>query len=293
VIPELEVGDVLLADFLTWHGSHESETGEPRIMIQMVLQPLSDPSSSFQFGRSPEEWGPQVLPRRTTPMRTARPNIGILTLKEMIAYPAVDEAARMARGLCFDSPMNVEARLILADIINKQGHQGDNLLHGLAVNGHVSDLLDTAEEGLLMLSREVDKALGRPSRLTLELTAEVGAQLDVSKEAQRILERDLKDSRNELSQSAGELWKCREDLKAAQADSAAFALKTAELSAELARREAELAGAKSELADSRADLAQARTELARSREALASVHASTSWKLTAPVRRLVSALKRR
>jgi hypothetical protein len=272
VIPELEVGDVLLADFLTWHSSIESLTSAPRIMVQIVLQPLSDPSTSFQFGRPPEEWGASILPRRTTAMRTARPNVGIVTVKEMVAYPAIDEAARMARGLCFDSPMNVEARLLLAEIINKKGDTGDNLLHGLSGNGFVSGLLENAEEGLVELSKAVDVALGRPSRLTLELTKAVGAQLEASKEAEFILQRDLRDSRNELSQSAGELWQSREDVKAAQAEIADLSLKSAELSAELTRIQA---------------------ELTRSQEALASVLASASWKLTAPLRRMVSAIKRR
>jgi hypothetical protein len=273
VIPELEVGDVLLADFLTWHSSGESVTGAPRIMIQLVLQPLSDPSSSFQFGRTAKEWGPQVMPRKTTPMRTARPSIGILTLKEMIAYPAIDEAARMARGLCFDSPMNVEARLILADIIKKQGHQGDNLLHGLAKNGHVDDLLETAEDGLVLLSKAVDEALGRPSRLTRELTAELSRQLEASREAERIAQRDLKDSRNELSESAGELWKTREALKTAEAQIA------------------DLSPIAEDLAQTQAELARVQAELAVSQQTLASVLTSASWKMTGPLRRVVSAMR--
>jgi chromosome segregation ATPase len=208
-------------------------------------------------------------------MRTARPSIGILTLKEMIAYPAIDEAARMARGLCFDSPMNVEARLILADIIKKQGHQGDNLLHGLAKNGHVDDLLETAEDGLVLLSKAVDEALGRPSRLTRELTAELSRQLEASREAERIAQRDLKDSRNELSESAGELWKTREALKAAEAQIA------------------DLSPIAEDLAQTQAELARVQAELAVSQQTLASVLTSASWKMTGPLRRLVSALKRR
>jgi hypothetical protein len=271
VIPELEAGDVLLADFLTWHSSIESLTSAPRIMVQLVLQPLSDPSTSFQFGRSPKEWGEPKLVRRTTAMRTARPNIGITTVKELIAYPAIDEAARMARGLCFDSPLNVEARLLLAEIIQSKGDTGDNFLHGLSGNGHVSGLLADAEDGLMELSKAVDIALGRPSRLALGPST-IGAELEASQKTQLRLQMDLQDSRNELSQSAGELWQSREDVKAARAEIAELSLKSAELSAELMRSQA---------------------ELTRSKEALASVLASSSWKLTAPVRRMVSAIKRR
>jgi len=279
VIPELEAGDVLLADFLTWHSSIESLTSAPRVMVQIVLQPLADPSTSFQFGRPPKEWGPTILPRRTTAMRTARPNIGIVTVKEMVAYPAIDEAARMARGLCFDSPMNVEARLLLAEIIEKKGDTGDNLLHGLSGNGYLSGLLESAEDGLVELAKAVDAALGRPSRLTLELTSTIGAELEASKLDQFKLQRDLQDSRNELSQSAAALWQSREDLKTAQAELADASLNSAELSAELTRTQAQLT--------------DTQAELARTQEALASVLASASWKLTAPLRRMVSAIKRR
>jgi hypothetical protein len=279
IIPELEVGDVLLADFLTWHSSHVSESGAPRIMIQMVLQPLSDPSTSFQFGRDPEAWGVPKMPRRTTPMRTARPTIGITTVKEMVAYPAVDEAARMCRGLCLDSRKNVEAHLLMAEIIAVKGDTGDNLLHGVSKNGTVAGLLSYAEDGLLELSRELDTALGHPSRLTAELTVTMTVELEAAQNAQALAERYLNDSRNELSESAAALWQSRHDLAAAQAQMADWSAKWAGLSAELARNQDELA--------------RSQDELALSQEALAGVLASASWKLTAPLRRVVSAIKRR
>jgi hypothetical protein len=272
IIPELEVGDVLLADFLTWHSSHVSETGAPRIMNQMVLQPLSDPSTSFQFGHDPEAWGIPKMPRRTTPMRTARPTIGITTVKEMVAYPAVDEAARMCRGLCLDSRLNVEAHLLMVEIIKEKGDTGDNLLHGVSKDGTVEGVLSYAEDGLLQLSKDMDIALGRPSRLTIELTATMGAQLEAAQKAQALAERDLKDSRDELSQSAGELWKSRRDLATAQEQMVDLSDKSTELSAELTR---------------------CQDELAASKDVLASMLASASWKITGPLRRVVSAIKRR
>jgi hypothetical protein len=272
VTPEMEVGDVLIADFLTWHASGESETGAPRIMIQLVLQPLSDPSSSFQFGHSPEEWGPQVMPRKTTPMRTARPSIGILTVKEMVAYPAVDEAARMCRGLCLDSRKNVEAHMLMAEIIKIKGDTGDDLLHGVSKNGTVEGLLEYAEDGLVELSKELDIALGRPSRLTAELTETMTAVLEDHQAAQALAERYLKDAQNELSESAAALWQSRHDLVAAEAQVAELSAKSTELSAVLARTQ---------------------DELTRSQETLASVMASASWKLTGPLRQVVSVIKQR
>jgi len=279
VIPELEVGDVLLADFLTWHSSIESLTNAPRVMVQIVLQPLSDPSTSFQFGGDPKAWGSPKLPRRTTAMRTARPSIGITTVKELIVYPAVDEAARMARGLCLDSRKNVEAHMLMAEIIGIKGDTGDDLLHGVSKNGTVAGLLAYAEDGLVELSKELDIALGHPSRLTAELTATMAAELEAQKQVELRLRMDLGDSRNELSESAAALWQSRYDLTAAQAEIADLSAKSAELSAELAR--------------SQDELTRIQDELARSQEAFASVLASASWKLTAPLRRMVSAIKRR
>jgi hypothetical protein len=43
--PDLEVGDVLVHDYLTWHYSVPSQDRSDRAVIQIVYQPSSDPSS--------------------------------------------------------------------------------------------------------------------------------------------------------------------------------------------------------------------------------------------------------
>jgi hypothetical protein len=300
IIPELEVGDVLLADFLTWHSSHESESGAPRIMIQIVLQPLSDPSTSFQFGCDPKAWGLPELPRRTTPMRTARPSIGITTVREVLVYPAVDEAARMCRGLCLDSRKNVEAHLLMAEIIAVKGDTGDNLLHGVSKDGAVSGLLAYAEDGLIELAKDLDIALGHPSRLTAEMTATMTLELEAARQAQARAEEYLAYSRDELSESAAALWQCRHDLTAAQAQAADLSLNVADLSEQLAqvqddlaRTQGELARTKGEMERTQGELERTKDELTMSRTAMAGVLASASWKITGPLRRVVSAVKRR
>lgn len=178
----------------------------------------------------------------------------------------------MCRGLCLDSRKNVEAHLLMAEIIAIKGDTGDDLLHGVSKNGTVAGLLEYAEDGLVELSKELDIALGRPSRLTAELTDTMTAELEAHQAAQALAERYLKDSQNELSESAAALWQSRHDLAAAQAQVADLEANSAQLSAELTR---------------------VQDELARSQEALAGVLASASWKLTAPLRRMISALKRR
>jgi hypothetical protein len=136
--PELEVGDVLFADFLTWHSSVPAVEDEDRILLQVVLQPGSDRSSNNLFdGR----WRPlgRLAPYRTTPMLNAVPSIGVGPARGFFAAGEVEEAERMARGMAIDSALNVEAQLLLHDIAVHRGEDAapyvaaaDKALAGLA-----------------------------------------------------------------------------------------------------------------------------------------------------------------
>jgi len=132
VCPTLEVGDVLFADFLTWHSSVEAIEDEDRIMLQVVLQPASDRSANNLFGRGWQPLGRET-PYRTTPMLNAVPSIGIETVRHMLANAKLDEAERMARGLVIDSGNNVEAHLLLRDIAIARGESGEEALEAAVV----------------------------------------------------------------------------------------------------------------------------------------------------------------
>jgi hypothetical protein len=121
--PELEVGDILFADFLTWHSSAPAVEDEDRILLQVVLQPGSDRSSNNLFDGS---WRPigRHVPYRTSPMLNALPSISVGPARGFFAAGEIEEAERMARGLSIDSALNVEAQLLLHDIAVHKGEDG-------------------------------------------------------------------------------------------------------------------------------------------------------------------------
>jgi hypothetical protein len=121
--PDLEVGDILFADFLTWHSSAPSVEDEDRILLQVVLQPGSDRSSNNLFDGS---WRPigRHVPYRTSPMLNAVPSISVGPARGFLAAGEIEEAERMARGLAIDSALNVEAQLLLHDIAVHKGEDG-------------------------------------------------------------------------------------------------------------------------------------------------------------------------
>jgi hypothetical protein len=110
ICPDIDVGDVLFADFLTWHSSVPAAVDDDRILLQVVLQPASDRSSNMPFGREWRDLGP-VAAERLTPMKIAVPTVGILVLNRMIAANRLDEAVALADGLCLESADNVEAHI--------------------------------------------------------------------------------------------------------------------------------------------------------------------------------------
>jgi hypothetical protein len=123
VCPHLEVGDILFADFLSWHCSVPAVEDEDRILLQVVFQPAADRSSSTLFEREWRALG-RLSPYRTTPMLNAVPSVGIGPARGFLAGGEVEEAERMARGLRIDSPTHVEAHLLMHDIALAKGEDG-------------------------------------------------------------------------------------------------------------------------------------------------------------------------
>jgi len=113
--PDIDVGDVLFADFLTWHSSGIALQNDDRILLQVVLQPTSDRSSDQPFAREWRDLGP-IVSERFTPMKSVMPTVGITTLNRMIEANRLDEAAALARGLCQESPDNIEAHIARYDL---------------------------------------------------------------------------------------------------------------------------------------------------------------------------------
>jgi hypothetical protein len=146
--PTLEVGDVLLADFLAWHSSIPAEVDDERILLQLVLQPASDRSSNNVLGKGWQPLGP-VNPFRTTPMSETTPSVGVGPARAFLGSGRLDEAASIARGLKADSALNVEAHLLLHDIAVRRGEDG-------------ADFVDAAEAALTTLAEQVSGLRGGP-----------------------------------------------------------------------------------------------------------------------------------
>ena len=208
VVPNLEVGDVLFADILTWHSSIESLTDDDRILIQLALQPLSDPSSTIEFGKGKHEQLRQVA-WRSTPMLNARPTVGSDVLNDLLREGKLDEAERMARGLSIDSPLNVEVRLILAEIARQRGLGND-------------DQLREADVAHLELSKRLEEALGRPSFASNALAhaaADVQSDLASQMETNRTMKQTLEATQRELADQSRELQSSRAQLQAIKSSS--------------------------------------------------------------------------
>ncbi len=117
--PDLEVGDVLFADFLTWHSSHACENHDDRILIQVVLQSASDACCAKVFGNGYRD-GPVSL-YRFSPMLRAVPSVGRDLIRLFMSNGQPEEACKMALGILEDDPDNVMAHLALAEIASGRG----------------------------------------------------------------------------------------------------------------------------------------------------------------------------
>lgn len=120
VLPELEVGDVLLADFLTWHCSVPAEVAEERIMIQAIYQSSHDPSSKNLVRgeiRSPLRW----VPDRMTAMKEPMTLINATTARQYLEAGDVARAEGFARGALSTDPGNAAAALLTYEILSARG----------------------------------------------------------------------------------------------------------------------------------------------------------------------------
>ena len=183
VCPTLEVGDVLLADFLTWHSSTPAQEDDDRILLQLVLQPASDRSSNNVLGRGWQPLGP-VVPLRSTPMQETTPSTGLGPALALLQSGLLDEAASMARGLKAESPLNVEAHLLLHEIAIRRGEEADGFIDDAnaalrVLQERVSGLAgkSKADVGDMALSTRIENLEGDLQRLRHSASWRVTAPL--------------------------------------------------------------------------------------------------------------------
>ena len=139
--PELEVGDILLADFLTWHASIPAQAAEPRIMIQLVYQPASDPSSkNLVAGQITNR---RNCPNRLEPLMEPLTQVSCLVARDFLAAGDKVRAERFARGALASDPGNAEAALLIHDLLAARG------------DPHAAHYLDLARQSLARLTADL------------------------------------------------------------------------------------------------------------------------------------------
>jgi hypothetical protein len=115
--PDVEVGDLLLCDFLTWHYSLPPENDEERIMVQLNYQPASDASGSYLVaGKAPHN---RLNLTRSRLDASSVPSVD-LNAKAARRYwenGDLDRAGRYTRGLLFDDPDHAGAALLMCEIL--------------------------------------------------------------------------------------------------------------------------------------------------------------------------------
>ena len=119
--PDLEVGDVLLADFLTWHYSAPAQAPKERILFQLMYQPADDPSSAHLVRG--ERRNPFVCPDRYTPLSEPLSQMNVAVGRGYLEGGDSERAKRFACGMLASDPDHAGAAILLADVLKAQGDE--------------------------------------------------------------------------------------------------------------------------------------------------------------------------
>lgn len=119
VCPDLEVGDVLLGDFLTWHYSAPAQAPKDRILFQLVFQPADDPSSAHLLrGKRRNSF---LAPDRYSPLREPLSQLNVGVARGYLEAGDLARAEAFARGMLASDANHVGAALILSDVLTARG----------------------------------------------------------------------------------------------------------------------------------------------------------------------------
>ncbi len=115
ICPDIDVGDILVCDYLTWHYSNPSDNGEERIMLQLNYQPADDPSSNNVVAgvRSHDK----LLLSRFDAASLPSVELNCKVAREFYEAGDLDRASRYAQGLLYDDADHSSAALLLCDIL--------------------------------------------------------------------------------------------------------------------------------------------------------------------------------
>jgi hypothetical protein len=114
--PDVDVGDIIICDFLTWHYSLPKQNDDERLMVQLNYQPARDASNNnIVAGKLPHN---KVLHNRLDAVSVPSVELNCVQAKAYLAEGDMDRATRYARGLIFDDPEHAGAALLLHDILS-------------------------------------------------------------------------------------------------------------------------------------------------------------------------------
>lgn len=148
VCPELEVGDIVLCDYLTWHYSLKPQTADERVLLQLTYQPALDASSKHLLaGRMPHE---RILTSRWDAASLPSIEMNATVARSLFERGNIDRAKRFAVGLLADDPENAAAALLLHDIQQSEGDAFgafDSLLKAQAIVARLNESLSARSGG--------------------------------------------------------------------------------------------------------------------------------------------------
>ena len=117
--PNVEVGDIILCDFLTWHYSEDSANGEERILLQFNYQPADDASSiDVVAGQRSHD---KLLLNRGDAVKFPESEVSGAAVRALLGAGETDKAHRYALGLVNDDDQHSSAALQLAEILSNKG----------------------------------------------------------------------------------------------------------------------------------------------------------------------------
>lgn len=143
VCPDVEAGDLILCDFLTWHYSLPPEIDAERIMIQLNYQPASDASGDYLVaGKFPHNRR-HTLPSRFEAVTAPSVDVNLPFARRFFEEGDAARAERYAKGLLYDDRDHVGAALLMCELLDAK-----NDLAALTY-------LEQARAGLRKLQREL------------------------------------------------------------------------------------------------------------------------------------------
>jgi hypothetical protein len=141
---EIEPGDLLIADFLSWHYSEGAPDPTPRVMVQVIYQPSSDPSSKILVsGRLLND---AVCPIRAHPLLTRETEISFMNANVHFKHKDYPRAESLALDVLTGDPRNARVLFLLKKVCEAQGKAEEAERYGAQALAEARAMLDECAE---------------------------------------------------------------------------------------------------------------------------------------------------